>query len=298
MMSMVTPLTRSIDRELIKKLFQKFSGVYGNLWNSRCATPEDWNECVIVWLDGLNGFEFDVLRKAVTQSFISHKDYPPTLGQLVDICLHVSGVPSEHQIIELMVRRDFNHPLVKAVYDKIGNWALSNEKPDQVKAKVRAVYSESLTWFRENTEQSWEQLESFKQQKALPEPPSKIPTQSEIIGWRERMAQYQEKSKSEKMRLGTVAHPEWPRDQLARGGRNFDEKVFNEYKRYLLSVDEELAITLPMPDRYDRVCFLRAIEAEQHLERVGYVGKTHEPQKNAPRGFTGPKAVYKTWMND
>lgn len=297
MMSMVTQLTRSIDRELIKKLFRKFSGVYGNLWNSRCTTPEDWNECVTVWLDGLKGFEFDVLRKAVTQSFIAHKDFPPTLGQLVDICLHVSGVPSEQQVIDLMVRKDFNHPLVKIIYDKVGSWAISTGKMDEITKKVCAVYSETLTWFRENTENAWAQLKSFNVEKALPPPLPKIPPPSEIISWRERVKQYEEKAKSEKMHLGEVVHPVWQREQLVIGGKFFDGNAFNEYKCYLLSLDDIAALTLPTEDRYDRGRFVREIEGAQHLQKVGHMGSPPEQPKPSSRGFTGPQKVYKNWQD-
>lgn len=297
MMANVSEFKRTVDRALIKKLFHKFTSVYGHAWTSRHKTDAEWEECCTTWFDGLHGFDFEDIRKAVAKSITVHKEFPPNLGQLIDLCLMASGVPSADEVIELMVRRDFNHPLVKAVYDRIGNWTLSTSKSEELRTKTRSAYADCLTTYRENPDRAWGLLEEYKAQAALPPPPPKIPTQEEIIGFRERMKLYEEKSKAEKLKLGDKSHPEWPKELIARGGKRFDEKVFNERKQYLLELDEILAMTLTHEDRYDRICFLREIEAARHLQKVGYTGRQPEPPKTPPRGHFGAKKVYNTWSN-
>jgi hypothetical protein len=256
-MNRETLLARSIDADLIKMLFRKFSGVYGNLWNSRCSTVQEWQDCVNVWLEGLKGFDVEVLRRGVSQAFIAHKNFPPTLGQLVDVCLHLSGIPSESMLIEAMVRRDFNHPLIKAVYDRIGSWALSHDKPEETIRKVRAVYSEVLNGYMEHPKESWLALEEFK---ALPSPeaiPSKMLSHKEIMGWKEQLAQYQRLASVDKAKLKPVNHPQWDVQKVTIGHRGFDENAHKARKDYLMGLDEQLAMTLSTSDQYDRIKFIR-----------------------------------------
>ena len=294
MMSSVTPLITSVDAELIKKLFRKFSAVYGNLWNNRCSMVAEWQDCVDVWLDGLYGFDIFVLRKAVSQAFIAHKDFPPTLGQLVDLCLARDGVPSENSLIDLMVRKDFNHPLVKIIYEKIGSWALSHEKPDEINRKVCAVYSESLASYRENPSQAWKKLEEFK---GLPAPsliPSKIPSSAEISSCRERLKKYQEMADSQKANQEVKSHPVWEKGKITHGSRSFDEAYFNERKRYLLSVDEAVAGTLRHEDWYDRARYLRELEGYRNVQEHS-AARQRSDENVSPRSPNGHRKAYKNW---
>ena len=298
MMSKVTALTRSIDQDLIRKLFQKFANVYGQLWSSRCSTPSEWEDCVNTWLDGVKGFEFEVLRKAVNQSFLVHKDYPPTLGQLVDICLHVSGVPSESEVIDAMVRKDFNHPLIKVIYDKVGNWALSHGKPEDIRAKVRNVYGPSLSSFRENPTQAWELLESFK---ALPPPapiPSKIPTEDELLSFKDRLKKWQELSAVEKANLKPESHPVWDKNAITWGHGKFDHKVYEARKHYLTNLDELVASTLSHDDQYDRIRFIREDIARRSVEKHRADNPQPEQEKVPPRSYNSARKVYKHWGQD
>jgi hypothetical protein len=295
-MSTVTPLIRLADEELIKKLFAKFVNVYGQLWSSRLKTDGEWQVCCTTWLDGLRHFELSTLRKAVGLCFVEHKDYPPTLGQFVDICLKVSGIPSEDELIECMIRREFKHPLVKLVFDKVDSWALSHAKPQQLKGKIRRIYGECLTTYRDNPTKAWGLLEKDKVE-SLPLP-SKIPSTAEILGFKARLKLYQEKSKADKVRLGAKSHPEWPSIHVTPGCNGFDEKLFNERKNYLIGLDEETAGTLSGSDWYDRVRFIREIEARHYVEKVGGTHRPPEPEKMPHSGNFWTKKIYKTWGSD
>ena len=300
MPSVATVSTRSIDRDLIRKLFVKFSSVYGHLWSSRHKADDEWLDCIDTWLDGLKGFEFDILRKAVSQVFLIHKKHPPTLGELIDLCLKISGVPSEDEIIKRMVSRQFDHPMVKLVYDRIGNWTLKNGTSEEIRRKTRTAYDECLVEFRANTNSLWNKLSEHNATHAI-DGPSKTLTSDEHIGWRERMKDYEKRAHDGKMQLKDQKHPEFPEDKIKLGERNFDKEVYAAYKGYLMSVPEEIVLSLPISYAYARMRFLAEVDTEKHLKEVGYVPpnarSTDEPPITSDRN-RGPQRVYKNWTGD
>lgn len=296
MTSTVTQFNYSVNRELIKKLFTKLSSVYGQAWSNRHKSAEEWEECCSTWFDGLKEFEVDVIRKAVAQAFLVHKDFPPTLGQLIDLCLAQAGTPSESEMLNLLVRREFKHPLVKLCYDKIGSWALSNDKETELKSKLSNVYQEAMINFRADPQAQWQKLEEFNKQnepKALEAP--KIPLRGDFKGWRQRLAEWEEMAKAQKVKIDPVEHPAWNKEELVRGSKKFNENTFLERRKYLISLDEYVASTLPHEDQYDRIRFLREIEGVERLKQNGNSQGSNQ-NKNSSTSFKSSKVVYKEWM--
>ena len=297
MTSVATVSTRSIDRDLIRKLFVKFSSVYGHLWSSRHKADDEWLDCIDTWLDGLKGFEFDILRKAVSQVFLIHKKHPPTLGELIDLCLKISGVPSEDEIIKRISARQFDHPMVKLVYDRIGSWAWSNGSAEEIRRKTRTAYDECLVEFRANPNALWNKLSEHNATPAI-EAPSKTLTRDEHIGWKERMKEYERRAHEGKMQLKDQKHPEFPEDKIKVGSRNFDKEVYEVYRRYLMSVPEELVLSLSIQYAYARMKFLAEIDTARHLKEAGYNPNPQGGDKTPPRGSNESQKVYKNWTGD
>jgi len=297
----VTALTRSIDRDLIRKLFVKFSSVYGHLWSSRHKADDEWLDCIDTWLDGLKGFEFDILRKAVSQVFLIHKKHPPTLGELIDLCLKISGVPSEDEIIKRMVARQFDHPMVKLVYDRIGTWALKNGTAEEIRRKTRTAYDDCLVEFRANPNALWNKLSEHNATPLLDEP-SKTLTREEHIGWQQRMQEYERRAHEGKMQLKDQKHPEFPEDKIKIGGRNFDGEVYKEYRRYLMAIPEKLVLSLPIPYAYARMKFLAEQDTAKHLKESGYIPPNERVNDESPKASDrrggGPQKVYKNWTGE
>ena len=67
-----------------------------------------------------------------------------------------------------------------------------------------------------------------------------------------------------------------------------------ERRTWLLSVSERDSFDLPMSDWYDRCRYLRHIEAEAHLKRVGYTGVVPE-NKIEPRYCNEPTRAFRDW---
>lgn len=294
-MNTVQYLDNEVDRRLVQKLFLRFANKYGNLWTSRLGENGDWKSCEDDWLEALSAFTVRDAVSAIRKSLVIHKDYPPTQGQLIDLCLKESGVPSEDEIIKLMVARDFSHPMVKLVYERVTGWTLTNGKTEEVRAKTKAAYSECLLRFTAEPAVHWAQLSAVKEQLSLPpvEHP-KIPTHEERRGFKERMAEFQKLAEEGKAKLKDM-------NPIA-----FDEKKIGiegeqraDYEKYLLSVPEHLVLGLPPKYAYDRQRLLNLHDTARHLRECGYVPPNQRAQEEQPRsGNNKPTKIYKNWNGD
>ena len=301
MTNTVIHMIHCVDKEFINRLFNKFAIRYRKLWTTSLGEDGDWALCADDWLDELSKFSLNQVRAAVNKALTIYRNFPPNLGQLIDLCLAESGVPEIHQIINLMVRREFNHPLVKMVYDKIGSWTLSNGKEIDIQNKSKAVYSECLAEFTINPQACWKQLEAYNSKpKELPAP-EKIPNQSERKGFKERMAEYYQKLEELKVNVEGKTYKEFDERKLKKGGRDFDPAVFNEYRNYLLSIPDTEIMILPPSYLCDRMKLIGIKEQPEMLKKQGYVPTKDRDESNLHKESYRKgcyKKSYKTWVND
>lgn len=295
----VTQLTHCVDESLIARLFARFRGRYGNLWTSRATCDEDWEFIMEDWLIELSKFSIEQVRAAVNKTLTEFKEFPPTLGQLVDLCMKESGVPSQQEVIRLMVARDFSHPLVKMVYDKIGSWTLTNGKSEEIERKVKEHYSESRSSFYMEPQKAWAQLESFNAKpKELP-PPDKIPSPAESKAFKECMAKCQEMLKSKTNLAGGKTYKHFDDNKIKEGHKEFDQKVYDEWRAYLLSIPEKDTMILPVQYIYARSRFIGQRDQKAYLEKAGYVPESQRAPHEQPRTGNGkPTRMYKNWHGD
>jgi hypothetical protein len=285
----------NIEKTFVVKLFGRFRSRYGQLWSSRARIDDDWEFIIDDWYTELSKFPLSAVNSAVEDVLTVYKDYPPTLGQLVDLCLKESGVPSEDQIIKCMINRDFNHPMVKMIYDKIGSWALSNDKAESIKSKTKSLYSDCLNKFRTNQEQSWLMLNDQKAQLALEAPiPEKIPSQTVRKSFAQRMEEYYKIAAEEKAKLKDYKVPEFDKNKINKGGEQNEA-----YCAYLLSVPDNQGLALPPVYAYDRQRLLNSKETQVHLRQSGYIPLDQRTRTESPRQSTErPTKFYKAWAND
>lgn len=295
-MTTVQYLNNEVDRRLVQKLFLRFANKYGNLWTSRLGENGDWKACEDDWLTELSAFTVRDAVAAIKKALVIYRDYPPTQGQLIDLCLKESGVPSEDEIIKLMVAREFSHPMVKLVYERVTSWTLTNGKSEEVRAKTKAVYSECLAQFTAEPVQHWERLNAIIDQLSLPPAEhEKIPSQKELKGFKERMEEFQKLADEGKAKLKDMKPIEFDEKKIKPEGEQY-----NDYCQYLLSVPEHLVLGLPPKYAYDRQRLLNHKDTDRHLKESGYVPPNQREGFAAPitSDKRKPTKVYKSWTQD
>jgi hypothetical protein len=276
-----------------KLLYLRFCAIYGEKFVKNYHDEDFKAMWQREWMTGLEGIDISVV-KDVLERCKKELEWPPSIAEFIRFCEEASGLPSCNEALACALRREFNHPVTRLAYDKVGSWDMRNCKEVDLQRKFKDAYQDALKSFRQDQEGSWKQLEV---QNALPDPtkiPSKIPTQEECLSFRERMKQYQNMSVKKK----DNNHPKWDKDIIMRGHKNFDEKVYNERKRYLLELPEIDAGSLSTDDWYDRTRFLRELEGIERVKNNPHREDVTQDKKTRNRSFNGPTVVYKNWMTD
>lgn len=295
MTNTVTYMTRSVDRDLITRLFSQFANKYGKLWTGRLGENGDWEGCAQDWLDELSVFTFEEVRCAKNKAFSIYLDFPPTQGQLVDLCLKESGIPDATEVIRKMVSKDFSHPIVKILYDKIGSWKLANGTEKEITQKVSQSYEPAISEFKSNPKDQWARLREYKEAKLKELPiPDKIPTNAERKSFKERMDEYYKIANAQKEKLKDKVHPDFDKRKTNKGGEQYAE-----YCSYLLSIPDNQVLSLPPIYAYDRQRLLNAKETQHHLRESGFIPPNQREPFEQPRNSNGrPTKIYKAWSND
>ncbi len=282
-------------------MFERLKSRYGHIFTSIAKNEDEWEFIIEDWLEELQTFTVNDLRKAFAEAVSVHIDFPPTLPNLVQLCIKASGIPSEEEIINLLVRREFNHPIVKMIYEKIGSWALKNGKSEEIKSKVKSNYASCLYEFMNNKDLLWISLkESNDQQKALghrqeaQKPQSTEPHKS----LKERLSEYQQKIAEMKLNCEGETYREFDAEAISRTHKKFDRKTYNEYRDYLLSIPEEKTLILPVSYIYDRSRFISLKEQPEYLRSVGFNPTPKGFEKTSQKRSNGPQRAYKQWNDD
>lgn len=226
--------------------------------------------------------------------------WPPSISEFIKICESYDGVPSCNDCIKACMRREFTHPLPLMCYQEIGNWAMTHDTEKALELKFQAAYSQALVKFRVTQENSWNLLETYNARpKELPQP-DKIPSNEERRGFKELLAEYQQKNEDAKLQCKGIPYKEFDENKLKKGGKDYDEAVSKEYHDYLIGIPEEQTMILPTKYLYDRNRFLNMNSQPYYLKSVGYVPHNERIQPEEPQrsNATRPTKVYKTWMND
>ncbi len=294
--SSVTYLKQSVDKDFVGKLFSKFAIKYGKLWTERMGPNPDWVGCLIDWVEELSKFSLGQATVALNKCFSIYREFPPTQPQFIDLCLKETGLPEQSEIIRLMVAKDFSHPLVKMVYDKIGNWDLSNSKDYEIREKVKNIYPGCLADFQIDPKTQWQKLTAFLDEpKQLP-PPDKIPSTKESAAFKECMAKCQEILKGKGVEPKT--YRQFEEEKISPSNNAFDQKVYDEFREYLLSIPETETMTLPPNFAYRRMKLIAAKEQPDFLRKAGYDPNPQGTDKTPPRGSGGPRRVYTNYGGD
>lgn len=298
----VIPLTHCVDMALIARLFARFRGRYGNLWTSRANHDDDWEFIMEDWLQELSKFSFEHVRSAINKTLTEFKEYPPTLGQLVELCMKESGIPNQQDIIRAMVARDFSHPLVKMMYDKVGSWTLTNGKTEEIERKVKEHYASLRAEFHVEPQKAWCLLEEYNgKPKELP-PPPKIPKDNEMKAFRDCISKCKEILKGKKIEIDRNFCKQFEEKKVTSGHKDFESATFEEYRRHLMSIPETETMKLPPTALLDRNKFLNMRDQKEFLRKLGYVPHEERDGFDSPKGSNRsgagkPVKVYKNWAD-
>jgi hypothetical protein len=147
--------------DIIEMLYVRFANIWGDRFTSR-HTPmiiEMWYED---WLDGLQGIDPACFRDALRYCR-ENLEWSPSIAEFMRICDRSLNIPGIRQCMEAIIRRDFYHPLIEAIYKKMDTWELQG-KEDKVLQRITELHQEEMINFRRKRSLSAQPLTEIEDQ--------------------------------------------------------------------------------------------------------------------------------------
>ena len=281
-----------LSLELTKLLYMRFASTYGEKFVKNHPTDQFvqlwWEE----WSEGMADIDPEHIKEGLNYCRLN-LEWPPSIAEFRRICENASGLPSLSDALQSAIRREFNHPIISIAYEKVGNWAMKHDKEYELGAKFKHAYQEALNEFRQKPNECWKLLENFQQKISLPSPPPKIPSSGEIKSFKQHYAEWKEKAAQEKK--VHPGHPVYEKNKIDRLHRDFDEHVYQERRKYLISLSERDASTLESGDYYDRNRFLSEIQAHDAIKNNPPRQDSGVKEKRYSRPLNGSNVIYGKW---
>jgi hypothetical protein len=145
--------------EVAKRLHLRFCIIWGDKHTSRFTNEKFIQMWIEDWSDGIASFELNVLKEAIDHCKLN-LDWPPSLAEFIKICERSLNVPDAEECMRLAIRGDFNNPLVKTIYDKIGSWAVRSEKEIELIKKFKHHHDEEMINIRKLRYKKYKSLEN------------------------------------------------------------------------------------------------------------------------------------------
>jgi len=281
-----------LDEKLVRLLYVRFCTLFGGKFATASHTEDFQKMWYEDWQIGLAGIETIHIKAAIDHCRIN-LTWPPCLAEFRQLCEAASGIPSIDHALASAIRGVFDHPIIKLAYDEVGSWAMKNCKADILHNKFSDAYKVALSQYRLNPEVLWAQLENSKAVPLeLPEPPKKL-SASEVMDFRERMAQWTARAAEEKASIKVGEQPKWDAVDIRRGGKDYEAR-----RKYLIGVSEVSSSGLPLADQYDRIRFLREILGAEQADKFKRLHCHTSKDETPPRASNGSRRPYKEWGHD
>ncbi len=281
---------RVVDKVLISKLFDKLAAVYGHIWSSRHKSAQEWESALSTWLDALKDFDYPTIRDALTDALGKYVDYPPTLAQLVKLCLNSRGIPSCDACVIKAVRRDFDHPLVLMVYKGVGSFVFKTAKAHDLALAAQKIYEDLLTRYLQNPVQEQKNLNVYldERKQLIQDRAKEISKSSQDIDLAKlnkwlAAPRYDDLTKANE--ISKLKHPVWDPSECNPMSKKYSAEVYKSRHDYLTKLDDDSAITLNRHDSYDRMRYLSQIEAMAAISDKGSHYPTGSMLKTPTKAF-------------
>lgn len=136
--------------DLAKLLALRFKTIWGHKFTKDFDSEIAINAWYEDWAEIFIGQSNDSIKSAL-QYCKQNLTWPPSIAEFISFCEKASGTPDCDEALRLALKHDLSHPLVKAVCDKVGSFALRNDKEEILSKKFKTAYEDCLRDFRKNT---------------------------------------------------------------------------------------------------------------------------------------------------
>lgn len=133
----------------------RFQAIYRHKWSSDLGKSENselQEFAMAEWLAELTRCQINpaLIYPAIDlcKRHPEFKSWPPTVGEFIDLCYRIAGVPGNDESFQLALAKNFSHPIVDIAYKKVGSWAFQNDTEKTLKKKFKAAYNEAYEQYK------------------------------------------------------------------------------------------------------------------------------------------------------
>jgi hypothetical protein len=130
----------------IKKLYILLCTHYGHKFNS-FHTPDLIRVWYQEWYEGLLGLDKQLVFEACNY-FKTSSIWPPSLAEIILFCDEKLGLPNQYEAVQMIISRNFSHPILTELYQFVGDWAFKNDSEKELMRKVKAYYPKIVSNFK------------------------------------------------------------------------------------------------------------------------------------------------------
>ena len=133
--------------EHIRHLYLSFAVIFGDKFTKNYTNDYFVDLWCSNWHEGLAGITPGIVKEAIKHCRMK-LDWPPSLAEFRRHCEQANGMPTPEEVMNAAIRGDFHHPMIKAIYDKIGSWDMRHDKKDVLLKKFNDFYPDVINAHR------------------------------------------------------------------------------------------------------------------------------------------------------
>jgi hypothetical protein len=139
----------TITREDIKRLYLHFAALFGSKFTSAFQDDEIMALWVVHWHDGLKDMPRKALNFALERVKLSCL-WSPTLAEFRSHCEKFCGLPDVEQVLQKLIRKEYDHEIIKLVSQRVDSWALTHDSEAQLMPKIARAYADAKLELRKS----------------------------------------------------------------------------------------------------------------------------------------------------
>jgi hypothetical protein len=132
-----------ITIEVIQMLYLRFCDIFGEKFKNG-RSLEETNRWYQEWHEGLIDINPKNLKDAISYCR-NELEWSPSIAKFRKICQQIEGIPSPEECMQAAIRRDFYHPLIQKIFDKVTSWNMGRDSESDLLKKFKTYHEEILT---------------------------------------------------------------------------------------------------------------------------------------------------------
>lgn len=126
-------------------LFARFQAIWQGAW-TQSIDQGGVSIALEEWGQAIENIPDSAIKDALAYYRTNGGDFPPSIPRFVQTCAKLGGEPSASELLEIIIRRDFeNNPLAEKIFKSVSTWNWTHDKPEQLISRIKEFIDNERT---------------------------------------------------------------------------------------------------------------------------------------------------------